>query len=180
MSAQGVSQCGWTPRASHGHPAGRPWPLFGIIGSRAQRSLVGWLDGQAMGIRHFGTACISCKNPMRRTYVGHVAPGCAPSASAGGGTASSAVSRRRCSSTSEGRSPGHHTKRRLLGRVGTSRTDEGLSRLGACVGGPCLGAAGPEYEWVVPMSGVASRMSPGGIWQGHYAMAASSLAEGKP
>ena len=33
------------------------------VGHYAQRSLVGWLDGQAMGLRHLGTACISCGDP---------------------------------------------------------------------------------------------------------------------
>ena len=58
-----------------------------------------------------------------------------------------------------------------------------------------FGAAGPEYEWVVPMSGVASRMGPqhvallhlaavlsgvamAGSGKGYYAMAASSWAGG--
>ena len=37
-------------------------------------------------------------------------------------------------------------------RQGVSQCGWTPSRLGACAGGPCLGAAVPEYEWVVPMS----------------------------
>ena len=65
------------------------------------------------------------------------------------------------------------------------------------LGDHVLGAAGPEYEWVVPMSGVASRMSPQHVallhlavvlsgvamarsGKGYYAMAASSSAGGDP
>eukprot|EP00435_Cladocopium_sp_Y103_P031886 s950_g8.t1 len=54
------------PRMFPKSPREGPWPAFGVVGCRAQRSLGGWLDAQKT--RHFdmGTGCSECGDPTTR------------------------------------------------------------------------------------------------------------------
>ena len=47
-----------------------PGPCSGDMDPMPSARWWGGLDGQAMGLRHFGTACMSCGDPTRRTYAG--------------------------------------------------------------------------------------------------------------